>query len=297
MKNYRILPKDIIRKEIDGSHHYFVGDRHYSSVTHILDVAGPKEYGLINFFKTNSPSEIEAIKNQTAEFGTVVHDAIEKLLFGVELKMSDYTDEHKKLLVQFSDWFKTVRPTQYLPEQVVVWDGALSDDMPQPENDERTTEERLNDEPDADRFAGTLDFLGEIEAGNLVKVPNCFSSKAAQDRFLEKYPADKKLLCLIDFKTTSGIYFSHKLQLGAYKLAAEQMFGRPIDVCAVLRLGTRHKAGYEFKLVNGDEFGNTFMNVMDTYKMLNGGKLPDPPKIEVYPETIQLVEADVKEAA
>lgn len=286
MKNYRILPKDIVLKEFDGQHHYFVGDRYYSSVTHILDVAGPKEYGLLNFFKNNTPEQIEQIKTETAGFGTSIHDAIEKLLFGIELKMENYTDSQKKVLIQFSDWFKTVRPTQYLPEQAVVWDEALT---------AKFEGDSLEDHPQLDRFAGTLDFLGEITVENLLKVPNLFATKAAEQEFKNKYPdPTQKLFVLLDFKTTSGIYFSHKLQLGAYKLAAEQMFGRKIDLCGIVRFGTRHKAGYEMKLVDGDNFSHTFMNVVDTYKMLNNGKLPDPPQIDVYPETIQLVEADAK---
>jgi len=300
MKNYRILPKDIVRREQDGSHHYFVGERYYSSVTHILDVAGPKEYGLLNFFKNNTPEQIEEIKTTTAGFGSTIHDAIEKLLFGVELKTSDYSDAQKKILVQFSDWFKTARPTQYLPEQVIVWDQAvenITDSMRENMDEDKILPHLLETNPNADRFAGTLDFLGEISAENMAAMPNCFTTKAELAAFQAKYQADKKLLCLIDFKTTSGIYFSHKLQLGAYKLAAEQMFGRAIDVCAIVRFGTRHKCGYEMKMVDGYKFAHTFMNVLDTYKMLNNGKLPDPPAIAVYPETIQLVEADFKEVA
>jgi hypothetical protein len=107
----------------------------------------------------------------------------------------------------------------------------------------------------------------------------------------------KKLLCLLDFKTTSGIYFSHKLQLGAYRLAAEQMFGRKIDVCAVVRFGTKHKSGYEMKLVDGNWASETFKSVFNTYKQLNGGSLPKPPVMTVYPEIVQLVSTDMKELA
>jgi len=270
MKNFKILPKDIVRKEQDGQHHYFVGERYYTSVTRILDVAGPKEYGLMNFIKNNTPEDIEKIKQVTGDFGSAIHEAIEKLLFGVEIKMSDYSDPQKKVLMQFSEWFKTARPKQYLPEQTVAWEGI-----------------------DEDRFAGTLDFLGEIDAENLASMPNMFTTKAAQAEFIKVY-GGRKLLCLIDFKTTSGIYYSHKMQIGAYRLAAEQMFGREIDICAVVRLGTKHKCGYEMKMFDGEWASKMFLQVLETFKGLNGGKLPDPPMITVYPETIQLVETDMR---
>lgn len=290
MKNYRILPKDIIRREVDGQHHYFVGDRHYVSVTHILDVAGPKEFGLMNFLKQNTPDDIERIKSTTGDFGTICHDGFEKLLYGVNLETKNYTDPQKKIFMQFQDWFKTARPTQYLPEQVIVWDDGLN---LMPEGTQSADQLIGN----SDRFGGTLDFLGEITVENLLRVENCFSTKAAMAEFQAKYPdPQQKLLCLIDFKTTSGIYFSHKLQVGAYKLAAEQMFGRKVDVCAIARFGTKHKSGYEFKMFDGDWAATTFQSVFNTFKQLNGGKLPEPPTIEVYPETIQLVDVDMREA-
>lgn len=292
MKNYHILPKEIVRKEINGEHHYYVGDRHYVSVTHILDVAGPKEYGLLNFLKQNTPEDIERVKTTTGDFGTICHGAFEKLLFGVELQLKDYTDAQKKVIAQFSDWFKTACPTQYLPEQVTVWDSALigADDGA------KSVQTVLESEPNADRFAGTLDFLGEITVGNLMRIENCFATQKALREFSEKYPnLDQKLLCLIDFKTTSGIYFSHKLQVGAYKKAAEQIYGRKIDVCAVLRLGTKHKCGYEMKMFDPGWAEYAFDNVFLTYKNMNGGKMPEPPTIDVYPETIQLI-ADMKES-
>lgn len=281
----KILPKQIIRKEIDGSHYYFVGERHYPSVTHIIGQAAPKEYGLLNFFKTNSPSEIERIKDETAGFGTLVHEALEKLLYGVEIKMSDYNQAAQANIVQFSEWFYITKPEKYLPEQQVVFDRAVEEGY-----------EDLNEFPEADRYGGTLDFLGEIEVGNLIQVPNLFTKKQIQG-ITEKYDGNlkHKLLCLIDFKTTSGIYYSHQLQLGAYKLAAEQMFGRKVDFCGILRLGTRHKSGYEMKMVDGVRMAEMYIKVFEIYKNMNGDKLPEPPEVEIYPETIKLVDARIEE--
>jgi hypothetical protein len=97
---------------------------------------------------------------------------------------------------------------------------------------------------------------------------------------------DKRVL--IDFKTNkNGIYFNNKLQVMAYKQAYEETTGEHIDECYVLRLGSQHKAGYEFKEID-DASIDDFMQVYNTYITMNGGKIPEPPMVEDYPKTLQL---------
>lgn len=91
---------------------------------------------------------------------------------------------------------------------------------------------------------------------------------------------------LIDFKTSAGIYWSYECQVVAYKQAVEETFGIKVDHCAILRTGTRHKSGYEFKEI--DRPIEDFMNVYRTYLSINGGEIPEPPKMSVYPMTIKL---------
>jgi ATP-dependent exoDNAse (exonuclease V) beta subunit len=98
---------------------------------------------------------------------------------------------------------------------------------------------------------------------------------------------DGKLI-LVDFKTTSGIYYSHHLQLAAYRQAYEEMYGKKIDAVYILRTGTRHKDGYEFKEVT-TPFSD-FLSVYNTYLSMNGGKIPDPPEMIEYPKKIKLWE-------
>lgn len=98
---------------------------------------------------------------------------------------------------------------------------------------------------------------------------------------------------IIDFKTTSGIYYSHELQVVAYKRAYEEMYKVNVDHVAILRTGTRHKDGFEFKEVTRG-FGD-FKAVYDTYLAMNGGEIPAPPLINTYPLEVQLfVPADEK---
>jgi hypothetical protein len=224
---------DIVQKMVDDTHYYWVEGEFMPSVTHILDVSAPKEFGLINFFKQNTPEEIEEISGKARENGTLVHDACEKLLNGVEIPLSEYPTKAKKALMAFNDWFYTVNPTNMVTEQMVASKEY--------------------------KYAGTLDLVCNI--------------------------GDKRVL--IDFKTNkSSIYFSNKLQVQAYRQAYEETTGDKIDECWILRLGTTHKIGYEFKLI--DEVGvKDFMNVYETYLQMNGGEIEKPPMIDVYPELLK----------
>lgn len=225
---------EIVRKEIDATHYYFVDGVWYPGVTSILDEAAPKGYGLLNFFKNNDAESIEKIKEETAEFGSKMHDAYEKLLNGVELNLAkDYpTTKEKKHIISFYTWYNATKPTEIQTEHTIASVKY--------------------------RFAGTLDLACKINGETWI----------------------------IDFKTSSGIYMSHEMQITAYKQAFEEMYGVKVAHLGIVRTGTKHKAGYEFKEVTREL--KEFLNVYEMYKSLHGGKIPDPPLVDVYPETLKL---------
>lgn len=123
------------------------------------------------------------------------------------------------------------------------------------------------------QYAGTLDLVADIDG--------------------EKW--------LIDFKTTSGIRFSHRLQVLAYKQAYEESFDVKIDKVGIARFGTINRGrgtklknkwtgnGWEFEEVVGMSIDN-FMDIYKTFLTLNGGVIPQPKEITVYPEFIRLLE-------
>lgn len=232
---------NIVQKMVDDTHYYWVDGEFFPSVTRILDVAAPKEYGLINWFKNNTAEDIEAKSKEAVDNGTLVHDACEKLLNGIEISIKDYPVRAKKALMSLASedsqklgWFETYKPTNITTEQMVA-----SKEL---------------------KYAGTLDLVCNINGKR----------------------------CLVDFKTNkSAIYFSNKLQVMAYKKAYEESTGDKIDECYVLRLGSQHKVGYEFLKVE-DVTVNDFMKVYGIYLTMNGGKIEDPPVIDVYPETLKL---------
>lgn len=100
---------------------------------------------------------------------------------------------------------------------------------------------------------------------------------------------------IVDFKTSSSIYNDHKLQITAYQHAFCEMTGI-FPSRLILHLTPLTKKGYsvydekkiaiEKKLVEVDDF----MTVFAMYKMLNGGVIPEPDLVNVYPETVKLFE-------
>lgn len=120
---------DIIRKEIDDSHYYWVEGEFMPSVSRILDVAAPKEYGLINFFKKNTPEDIDEISNNAKGDGSIVHDFCEKLLNGIEIDIRDQTLRElggkniihiKKAIISFVEWHKEYKPVTIKTEFTIA---------------------------------------------------------------------------------------------------------------------------------------------------------------------------------
>lgn len=225
---------NIVKKELDDSHYYFVNGEFFPGVTTILDEACPTPYGLKQFFLNNTAESAEEIKTTTGEFGSKLHNAYEQLLNGVELNLKDDYPKlkEKKHLISFYDWYREFQPENTQTEQTVA---SLTY-----------------------KYAGTLDL---------------FCKKNGET-------------WIIDFKTSNGIYWSHELQLTAYKQAYEEMHGIKIDHVAILRTGTKHKSGFEFKEIER-EF-KSFLNTYNTYLDLHDGKIPEPPLIDIYPDTMKL---------
>lgn len=225
---------EIIKKEIDDKHYYFVNGEFFPGVTTILDEASPMPYALRQFMLNNTAEDAESIKNTAGDFGTRMHSVYERLLNGVTIDLlNEYkTTREKKHIFSFYEWYNKYKPTELKTEFTVA---SLKH-----------------------KIAGTLDLRCKIN-GKVV---------------------------IIDFKTSSGIYYSHHLQLAAYKELYEEMTGEKVDEVYVLRTGSKHNSNYEFKQIN-KPFAE-FKNVYDTYLSLHDGKIPPPPLVDVYPDSLTL---------
>jgi hypothetical protein len=64
---------------------------------------------------------------------------------------------------------------------------------------------------------------------------------------------------LVDWKTSSQIYDTHKCQLAAYAVAAREN-GSQVDHILIVRLGSRHKIGYEVcDVIDVDHYFDLFL--------------------------------------
>lgn len=100
---------------------------------------------------------------------------------------------------------------------------------------------------------------------------------------------------VVDFKSSGGIYDSHKLQITAYSQAVFEMMGiQPKRM--IVHLTPRAKKGYtiygeeKMKIAGKEITKDDFMAVFNLYLVLNGGEAPEPDLTEIYPETVKLFE-------
>lgn len=265
----------IVKKEIDDSHFYFVNGEYYPGVTTILEEAAPVGPELKQYFIKNSQEEIKKKSEESLEIGSSAHEAIAHLLMGEEIDLNEVTlpngkvvkrsIKEKKSIIGFSNWFTIVKPTNYLTEHTVA-----SVSM---------------------KYAGTLDFAGWLPSENI--------TKALTDKSAKNFKAVKEEdFWIIDWKTSAGIYYNYQLQGMAYKKAYEEMYGIHVDHVGIVRVGTNHSNKYEFVEVTPDqaEFVD-FENVYKTYLKLHGGKIPQPPTMDVYPSKLKIVASPAENKA
>lgn len=98
---------------------------------------------------------------------------------------------------------------------------------------------------------------------------------------------------IIDIKTSASIYDSHKLQITAYQNAFYEMTGI-MAKRAILHLNFRTIKGFSFEekieIGKKDVEISDFVKVLEVYKMLNGGIIPEPKLKNVYPGVVSLYE-------
>ncbi|KKK89254.1 hypothetical protein LCGC14_2734920, partial [marine sediment metagenome] len=105
----------VVRKDINDEHFYYIDTKFVPGVTTILGDAGPVGYGLRRFWQQNTQAESDKILSESSEFGSAIHDAMERLLYGEELDLErDYSNmgykDGRKHLMSFHDWFHAFKP-------------------------------------------------------------------------------------------------------------------------------------------------------------------------------------------
>jgi hypothetical protein len=91
---------------------------------------------------------------------------------------------------------------------------------------------------------------------------------------------------LVDFKTSSAIHNAYWLQVNAYAYAYERLYELTVDRIAILRLGTKHKCGYEFKEIEPTSRNfEVFLACKTIWHSENGESVP---VVESLPDTLFL---------
>jgi hypothetical protein len=233
----------IVKKIVNDEHYYYVDEKFYPSVTHILGETLPMPFAVKQWIGDMGNERAQQKLEKAGDIGTAIHDACEKLLTGhqINLKVEFPVRAQKKMLVGFVNWF-----SQYEPR-------LIRDTTP-----ELVLASKYG-------YAGTLDLPVVINGTPFI----------------------------VDIKTSRGVYDSHKLQLAAYRQAFLEMYGIECGI-AVLHLNPMTRSGFTFyttekldimgKLVDIKDF----LAVLELYKVLHGGKIPEPSLEDDYPEILKL---------
>lgn len=256
----------IVRKEVDTSHHYYVDGVFFPGVTTILHKTLPMPEGLSRWRGNIGNDAADLTFELAGSQGTQIHNAVERLLKGGKIKLKE----------EFAvvPGLSTKRQMDKRKKMLVGFCHWYHEYQPTIDTNliEFTVASRLG-------FAGTLDLATTM----------CF------DQHLK--PKTKPQPWIIDFKTSSGIYISHYLQIIAYKQAYFEMTGQLCNV-GILHLNPRVRKGYTFvtkmAIKKKEVLIDDFLTVFEQYKMLNGGKIESPKLVDVYPDELQLYKQEKK---
>lgn len=258
---------ETIKILVNKGHVYQKGEEFYASVTTIINATLAKGKGFEMWLQSHSQEESKDIMEEAGLAGSKVHKAIEQLLLGKRVTPEEfvYTDEdgvvHKGLTPD--ECFKIAAYVrwwhEFKPKVLAVEKIVYSEQR---------------------KYAGTVDFIGTIKEGLI-------DPKS-------KTP-DNELMFLIDWKTSSGIYPSYEMQVAAYAQAEIEMTGKKIDRIAILRLGSKHKSGYEFRILESIHVPyKAFIGVLEAWHYQNpnfGPKIIEVPKYFQLP-AIEKVEVN-----
>lgn len=220
--------------------------RFVPSVTFITH-SYPKGLGYMKWLANKGWDEAEAIKTLKGNKGSKVHQAVDNILKGIEVRFDskfmnrdsgyeeELTQQEADAILSFLAW-KTETEKEYEIETIA--------------NEVTLFSEKHG-------YAGTIDWLYKLT-----------------------YKTTKEVsYWLIDFKTSPDVYTEHIIQVSAYKqtvVNGENTFeGLPAGVdlkLAILNLGHRNKCGYKFTKV-ADKF-DLFLSTKEIWAYEHGTEKP-----------------------
>jgi hypothetical protein len=121
-------------------------------------------------------------------------------------------------------------------------------------------------------------FWDEYEPEIIATERVCYSLKHGYAGTIDALLKIGKDIVVVDWKTSSAIYSTYLMQVGAYMIAETETGEFKPTATAVVRLGSRHKKGYEIQLFNKKESKENFKNFLNVKKIWaieNGNKKPE----------------------
>jgi hypothetical protein len=262
--------KNLLRfvdREGDWTHYWIKSKKIFvPAVNHIIKVGYPKGERFYNYL-LNATREIAERKLLTAgEEGSRTHDAIRDLIRGESVTLhsryfNELSERYEPLSIEewynieaFFNWVQRYQP-QVLIHEHSLWSEKY-------------------------KFAGTLDFIGSI------LIPE-------GDKLFPKKKWNTRILILLDWKTSSGIWDDYELQIAAYRKATLESFTHKSLLSeyknmwtGIVRLGTGHKSSFEMKVWNEHESEANFKlfeSVLEIYKKKTGETEDFTPEIRNIP--------------
>lgn len=236
------------RKEVDDGYVF------NPSVTYMIQCAYPQGNFLAQWRGDVGNKRADEILEETGNDGSFVHECIEGILNGEEIK-SEIIDKKfnpkrslkvKRCLKSFIDWHEEYQPTTIETESI-IWVDPINLHV---KAGHKVDFEECGRCQEYSGFAGTLDYLCEIGG--------------------ETY--------LIDFKTSKAIYPGHKVQIAAYGLAHQ------VDHIGLLHLGNATKKRYSFNILKDEDrykFTEEFLQTNRLFKTLYPNACPN---LETFPD-------------
>ncbi len=229
----------VMQMTFDNERYYHITgknlDVYLPSVTWINE-SYPKGLGFYKWLAGKGWDEATATKEAAGDRGSKVHNAIQDLLNGAEIKYGDaywnetkqanesFTLEEWKCLIAFQRFWLDHNPTIVATERVCY---SLKYG-----------------------YAGTIDALLMID----------------------------DQLVVVDWKTSAAIYPSYLMQIAAYMVAEHETGEHKPVATAIVRLGTKHKKGYELQIFDTDQSKQNFkgfLHVKEIWAIENGNKKPE----------------------
>lgn len=185
----------------------------YASVTTVLDIINNPKLNV--WFKNTNAKDIEYVSKTATDYGTLGHSLIEDTLSGKDVLIPD---THKVLLDRFLEWKEEVKLKPLHLEKRVY--------------------------SDAYGFAGTVDFIGELNGEPMI----------------------------LDWKFSKSYDIKYGYQLAAYRLAAKEMnLGNYTTMCVQFNKITNKIETYKYQ--HFEHLEDSFLIAFELWKRYNFSKL------------------------